>query len=161
MSKRRIALVEGFSISCFASGRSSVTYRASSAASTDDHLSVLRLEEEHHFRKPLAVALARTAADVELLVVVADELPPGAATPETGRSLTATRRPDILPAVEPVPHVVRVVVWSAAERRVVLRARGAVDARRRSSRCTAARRRSSRAARDLRLVRRASSAARS
>lgn len=94
----------------------------------DDHLSIRRLEEEYDFRKPLAIALARTAADAELLVVVADELPPEMPAPEVGKGLTATRRPAILPSFEHLPHVVRVVVWSATERKVVLRLRAPVDA---------------------------------
>ena len=99
----------------------------------DDHLYVRRLEEEFDYRKPLAVVLARTAADAELLVVVADELPPGMPEPEVGASLTATRRPAILPSFEHVPHTVRVVVWSAAARKIVLRLRAPVDAKTRPS----------------------------
>jgi hypothetical protein len=99
----------------------------------DDHLSIRRLEEEYDYRRPLTVALARTAADAELLVVVADELPPDMPAPEVGRGLTATRRPAILPSFEDKPHVVRVLVWSAAERKVVLRLRAPVDARTRPS----------------------------
>lgn len=95
----------------------------------DDHLSIRRLEEEHDFRQPLAVALARTAADAELLVVVVDELPEGMPPPEVGKSLTATRRPAILPMIEDSAHHVRVLVWSAERRSVVLRARTRVDAR--------------------------------
>lgn len=102
---------------------------AAELAEADDHLSVRRLEEEYEYRKPLAIALSRTAADAELLVVVADELPTGMAQPEVGKGLTATRRPAVLPVVEPTPHIVRIVVWSAAERAVVLRARGPVDAK--------------------------------
>jgi hypothetical protein len=94
----------------------------------DDHLSIKRLEEEHAFRQPLSVTLARTAADAELLVVVVDELPEGMADPDVGRSVTATRRPAILPLIEDVPHWVRVVVWSAERREIVLRVRTRVDA---------------------------------
>lgn len=94
----------------------------------DDHLSIRRLEEEYDYRKPLNVSLARTAADAELLVVVADELPADMPAPEVGKGLTATRRPAILPSFEHKPHTVRVVVWSAAERKVVLRLRTRVDA---------------------------------
>lgn len=95
----------------------------------DDHLSIRRLEEELTFRKPIAIALSRTAADAERLVVVADELPPGMPAPEVGKGLTASRRPAILPDIESKPHHVRVVVWSADERKVVLRLRVPVDAR--------------------------------
>ncbi|MBX3227656.1 MAG: hypothetical protein KIT84_14975 [Labilithrix sp.] len=102
---------------------------AAELAEADDHLSVRRLEEEYELRKPLAIALARTAADAELLVVVADELPEGMPEPVVGKGLTATRRPAVLPGIEAKPHTVRVVVWSAAERAVVLRVRGRVDAK--------------------------------
>jgi hypothetical protein len=95
----------------------------------DDHLSIRRLEEEHDFRQPLAVTLARTAADAELLVVAVDELPEGMAEPEVGKSLTATRRPAILPLIEDAPHHVRVLVWSAERREVILRVRTRVDAK--------------------------------
>lgn len=95
----------------------------------DDHLSLRRLEEEHTYRQPLQVTLARTAADADLFVVVVDELPEGMAEPEVGRSLTATRRPAILPMIEDTPHHVRIVVWSAERREIVLRLRTRVDAK--------------------------------
>jgi hypothetical protein len=102
---------------------------ANELAEADDHPSVRRLEEEHEHRKPLTLALARTAADAELLVAVVDELPDGMAQPEVGRSLTATRRPAVLPLIEDSPHHVRVVVWSAERREVVLKVRARVDAK--------------------------------
>ncbi|MDF2696344.1 MAG: hypothetical protein K0S65_4727 [Labilithrix sp.] len=102
---------------------------ATELEAADDHLSIRLLEEEHDYRKPLTITLARTAADAELLVVVVDELPDGMAEPEVGRSLTATRRPAILPTIEDAPHHVRVVVWSAERRAVVLRVRTRVDAK--------------------------------
>ena len=101
---------------------------ASELADADDHLSIRRLEEEHALRRPIAITLARTAADAELLVVVVDELPDGMASPEVGKSVTATRRPALLPLVEHQPHHVRVVVWSGERREVVLRVRTRVDA---------------------------------
>jgi len=94
----------------------------------DAPLHVRRLEEEYAMRSPSALALARVAADSDLLVVVVDELPEGFAEPETGKSLTATRRPAILPKIEDAPHAVRVVVWSAERREIVLRVRTRVDA---------------------------------
>jgi hypothetical protein len=102
---------------------------SSELEAADDHLSIRLLEEEHDYRQPLAITLARTAADAELLVAVVDELPEGMAEPDVGRSLTATRRPAILPTIEDVPHCVRVVVWSAERREVVLRVRTRVDAK--------------------------------
>ncbi|HVH44196.1 MAG TPA: hypothetical protein VM925_17715 [Labilithrix sp.] len=95
----------------------------------DDHLSLRRLEEEHAYRQPLAITLARTAADAELLVVVVDELPEGMAEPEVGKSLTASRRPAILPSIEDSPHYARVLVWSSERREIVLRVRTRVDAK--------------------------------
>jgi hypothetical protein len=95
----------------------------------DDHLWLRRLEEEHAHRQPLLVTLARTAADAELLLVVADELPEGMAEPEVGKSLTATKRPALLPLIEDTPHHVRIVVWSAERREIVLRLRTRVDAK--------------------------------
>jgi hypothetical protein len=102
---------------------------AAELAEADDHLFVRRLEEEYDQRTPNALSMARTAASADLLVVVADELPAGFAPPEVGKSLTATRRPAVLPQIEGAPHVVRVVVWSAERRGVVLRIRVPVDAR--------------------------------
>lgn len=102
---------------------------AAELAEADDHLSVRRLEEEYDFRRPIAIALSRTAADAEQLVVIADEMPGDMPPPEVGKGLTATRRPAILPTFEDKPHVVRVVVWSSAEQKVVLRLRAPVDAR--------------------------------
>lgn len=102
---------------------------AGELAEADDRLSIRRLEEEHDYRQPLAVRLALTAADAELLVVVVDELPEGMPEPVVGRSLTATRRPAILPAIEDTAHHVRVLVWSSDRRDVVLRVRTHVDAR--------------------------------
>lgn len=95
----------------------------------DDHLFVRRLEEEYELRMPSSLAMGRTAASVDLLIAVVDELPEGMVEPEVGKSLTATRRPAILPLIEDAPHDVRAVVWSASTRSVVLRIRTRVDAR--------------------------------
>lgn len=95
-----------------------------------DALWVRRLEEEYAYRKPAALSLARLAADSDLLVVVADELPPGVSAPELGKSITATRRPPLLPRIEDAPHAVRAVVWSAERREIVLRVRTSADAAR-------------------------------
>ncbi|AKV03813.1 hypothetical protein AKJ09_10476 [Labilithrix luteola] len=95
----------------------------------DDHLFVRRLEEEYELRMPSSLAMGRTAASVDLLIAVVDELPEGMPEPEIGKSLTATRRPAILPLIEDAPHFVRAVVWSASTRSVVLRTRTMVDAR--------------------------------
>lgn len=92
-----------------------------------DHLSLRRLEDEYELRMPSALTLARTAASVDLLMVVVDELPEGMTAPEVGRSLTATRRPAILPRIEDRPHAVRAVVWDAVSRKVALRVRTRVD----------------------------------
>ncbi|MBX3186605.1 MAG: hypothetical protein KF819_06305 [Labilithrix sp.] len=100
---------------------------ADELASADGHLWVRRLEEEYEERRPLVLSLARTAASADVLVVVVDELPDGMAEPEVGRSLTATRRPAVLPRIEDAAHFVRVAVWSARMRRVVLRVRARVD----------------------------------
>ncbi len=94
----------------------------------NDHLYVRRLEEEYQGRSAIALLMARTAASSDLLVAVVDELPAGMTEPEVGKSLTATRRPAILPLIEDSPHAVRVVVWSAEKRAVVLRMRTFVDA---------------------------------
>lgn len=94
----------------------------------NDHLYVRRLEEEYQGRSASALLMARTAASSELLIAVVDELPAGMTEPEVGKSLTATRRPAVLPLVEDSPHAVRVVVWSAEKRAVVLRVRTFVDA---------------------------------
>lgn len=94
----------------------------------DASIWVHRLEDEYAERSTSSLALARIAAESELLVVVVDELPEGFTPPDTGKSLTATRRPAILPQIEDQPHLVRAVVWSAERRSVVLRTRTRVDA---------------------------------
>lgn len=100
---------------------------AEELAHADGHLDVRRLEEEYDARPPNALALARAAASFVLLVAVVDELPPGMPEPEVGRSLTASRRPAILPRIEDQPHHVRAVVWSADAQRILLRSRTWVD----------------------------------
>ncbi len=102
---------------------------AAELESVDSHLWIRRMEEVYTLRTPTALALARTAASADHLVVVADELPEGMREPAVGKSLTATRRPAVLPRIEDAPHAVRVVIWSAAAKRVVLRVRTHVDAR--------------------------------
>lgn len=97
-------------------------------AEADASLWVHRLEDEYAERSAASLALARIAAESEALVVVVDELPEGFAAPDTGKSLTATRRPAILPRIEDEPHPVRAVVWSAESRSIVLRVRTHVDA---------------------------------
>lgn len=104
---------------------------AAELAEADDRLALRRVEEEVAFRQPIAITLGRTAADAELLVVVVDELPEGMASPDVGKSVTATRRPAILPAIEAAPHFVRAAVWDRSG--VVLRVRTRVDATRRPS----------------------------
>ena len=90
---------------------------------------VRRLETEHEQRTPIALALARTAASLPRLVVVADELPEGFREPDVGKGLMAADRPAVLPRIEDAPHRVRIVVWSTDVRRVVLRMRTSVDPR--------------------------------
>lgn len=94
----------------------------------DASIWVHRLEDEYAERSASSLALARIAAESQLLVVVVDELPDGFIEPETGKSLTATRRPAVLPRIEDDPHLIRAVVWSAETRSVVLRVRTRVDA---------------------------------
>lgn len=96
-------------------------------ALADSHLWLGRLESEYSLRTSNMLALARTAANVDIIVTVVDELPDGVAEPEVGRSLTATRRPALLPRIEDMPHFVRVGVWSAVLGRTVLRVRTRVD----------------------------------
>lgn len=94
----------------------------------DEALWVKKLEDEQAHRSGTALALARTAAQADLLLVVVDELPDGMEAPEVGPGLTASRRPAILPRIEDRAHVVRAVVWDAGRREVVLRLRTRVDA---------------------------------
>lgn len=100
---------------------------ADELAQADGHLWIGRLESEYSLRTSNMLSLARTAANVDLIVTVVDELPDGVAEPEVGRSLTATRRPALLPRIEDAPHFVRVAVWSAVLARTVLRVRTRVD----------------------------------
>lgn len=94
----------------------------------NDHLYVRRLEEEYVDRTPNQLLMARTASNSDLLIVVIDELPEGMREPEVGKSLTATRRPAVLPLIEDAPHTIRTVVWSAAKQAVALRLRTKVNA---------------------------------
>lgn len=100
---------------------------ADELAQSDGHLWMSRLESEYTLRTANMLALARTAANADVIVTVVDELPEGMAEPEVGRSLTATRRPALLPRIEDTPHVVRVVVWDTVLARTVLRVRTRVD----------------------------------
>lgn len=100
---------------------------ADELAQADGHLWIGRLESEYSLRTANMLALARTAANADVIVTVVDELPEGVAEPEVGRSLTATRRPALLPRIEDLPHYVRVNVWSAVLARTVLRVRTRVD----------------------------------
>jgi|GEM_PF-5920377 len=100
---------------------------ADEVANADGHLWVRRLEDEYVQRTPNALSLARTAAGADALVAVVDELPEGMAAPDVGRSLTATRRPAVLPQVEDRPHFVRIVVWGANARAPLVRIRTHVD----------------------------------
>ncbi len=100
---------------------------ADELAQADGRLWLSRLESEYTLRSSNMLALARTAANADVLVTVLDELPDGFAEPDVGRSLTATRRPALLPIIQDTPHMVRIAVWNAAVGRTVLRVRTKVD----------------------------------